>query len=390
MWKIVLVTVLLAALGQGLARAASRRVSRRVGGRGGGDGGMDGHDHGNSMETVNSCGPSHEPTVHVMVHRDGHDHPERPHTCPSDQVINIHVEGSSGRRDPFHGNPIPGAGKWAMGKDTHAKCEIVGGSIDLSGTIYLKQDMMGHGPVHAKFDLSGFSAGMAHDHSFTVGWWGNTADQCAHTGDVFTLPHRMPGAGRGGHHVHHGHHSSEEDENHVDHVDHGEHNHARAKRETKHKFHTVDGETLDEHSGHQRHGPRMPQGHKPNRVEGVIGDLPCDDAGNMDMHETEIDSITLVGFHAIFGRSIVIRNTAGHNHGDSAEEPHAAHDEILACCTIARSTGAHPWGYDDGLNIWLDSEDEAAVVEVAESDESQEGHGGHAGHAGHGGHAHHH
>merc|ERR1711884_603049 len=201
-----------------------------------------------------------------MVHRPEYPELERPQTCPNDAVVNIHVEGGGPAVDIYHGNPIPGAENWAYGKRTHGKCEIVPGSQDgLKGVITLTQDMMGRRPVHAQFNITGFNTDEGKNYTFSVNWWGNTVDQCSHTGGVFNLPHggsRKPFKGAGGGHDRpgqgngldaHEHHKESHEHPHEGHDHHGEddgHSHEGHEGHAEGHEHPHEG-----HGGHRGQGP---------------------------------------------------------------------------------------------------------------------------------------
>jgi len=303
MWKLTLIAVILGFFTQG-------SLGRGVGGRGG----------GNEMEGR----PHRGPTAHVVIHRsDCNPEPELPDNMgPLDKILHIRVNNI----DPFHGNAMPGAPMWACGKDIHAKCVMKPGTQEgLTGTIYMQQDMMGSSPVRVAFDLSGFSAGHGHNHTFAAHRYGNTADQCTMTGPKFSPPRNSMQLASD--------HDSEEEEPSVETAEeHSSHDRSH------HKGHGH----APGHHGH-RHAPRHRgcRGCNAWRSESVLGDLACDDDGNMVMTD-DFDSITLTGFHSLFGRSIVVTNTDG---GD-----------ILGCCTVAHADGSEHWGYDPTKNMWLATE----------------------------------
>jgi len=321
MWKLGLILVLAAVIGQGTARNLNllNRLARSA----------------NDLDVDPDCPAcdcsTHQRKTHVVVHWP-HMHPEHICNCSEcgDRFVHMHMK----KYDMFHGAPWPNATMWAKGKETFATCKIIAGSrAELSGTIYMKQDLMGKGPVSAHFDISGFdesaehTADHGHEHHFQISWYtyGDAANACAHTGRQFNLP---PPGGHGGHKGHSGHGGrggqGGRGGRHADDPDHHHHHH-------------------DGHGG--RHADEADQADKlPFGVtRGDLGNLECDQQGSMAV-DKEFYNFSLVGLHSVYGRSITIR-TAG--------EPNSA---PLACCTIAHASGEQHWGYDDSQNKWLKTE----------------------------------
>jgi len=250
----------------------------------------DSHEGSHDHDDVHDSHEDHD-------HDDHGDHDE--HHGENDEHIHIHIHGGGvggfRGRDMYHKNPLPGAHRIPVDYD-HGVCHFKPGSINLSGNIYLRQDFMGDGPVEMHFELEGFSSGHAHAHRFTVHRYGNAADQCAHVGHVFTPPHRNPARERGRH----------------------------GGRDEPDAHNEVEDHTHD-HS-----------------EEGVLGTLECDDSGSMHLHQT-FDSVSIIGFHSIIGRTIVVQNV------DESD------DTILGCCVIGWNDGSH---FGDENPAWLRGEHE--------------------------------
>merc|ERR1711988_372798 len=172
MWKLGLILVLAAVIGQGTARNL-HRLARQA------------NDLARNPDCPACDCRTHQRKTHVVVHWP-HRHTEPPCACCEcgDRFVHMHMK----KKDIFHGNAVPGAEMWAKGKKTFATCKIIPGSREeLSGTIYMKQDLMGKGPVSAHFDISGFdesadhTAHHGHEHHFQISWYtyGDAANACA-------------------------------------------------------------------------------------------------------------------------------------------------------------------------------------------------------------------
>jgi len=365
MWKLALITVLATVLGEGSTRnlagpPGQNRVVRSA----------------NDLDTEAGTCPTdcstHQDTVHMIVHRPMGTKKPLPPVCCGDTRVHVHVDGS--QRDIFHGNAVPGSEHWARGKMAFAKCEIVPGSrTQLSGNIYMAQDLMGAGPVHTFFDISGFdeSAGHTahhgHEHAFQVTWNGDTGNTCGETGNQFNLPppkrhgHGPKTAGGGRARRHHDNH--DEHHHHEGHEDHEGHGHSHHDHDLVKRHAHGNGPAGQGPAGQGRPGKHAGHG-KFGFTNGALGNLECDSQGKMNLDKFYFD-FSLLGLHSVYGRSITIR-TAG--------EPDSA---PLACCTIAHDSGADHWGYDDSLNKWLKTEMEPGAEGAVEDNESHHGHGHH-------------
>merc|ERR1712012_1222649 len=359
MWKLALILVLAAVLGQGTARNL-HRLARQA------------NDLARNPDCPACDCRTHQRKTHVVVHWPRR-HAEPPCACCGcgDRFVHMHMK----KKDIFHENAVPGAEMWAKGKETFATCKIIPGSREeLSGTIYMKHDLMGKGPVSAHFDISGFdesadhTAHHGHEHHFQISWYtyGDAANACAHTGRQFNLPP----PDKPSHHVakdsahnDHGDHDDDDCEQTDDDYDDckcrqrargGQGGHGgRHNDDPDHQHHDDDGHG-------RRHADKLTFG----VTSGDLGNLECDPQGTMAV-DKEFFNFSLVGLHSVYGRSITIR-TAG--------EPDSA---PLAYCTIAHASGEEHWGYDDSQNKWLKTEKEPGAEGAVEDDESHHGHDHH-------------